>query len=132
MKFFKHRTGVTSFFCLSKPIIIMKLTIALILVLNFQVLATGYSQTKVTLSLKSVTFKKVLAEIEKKTSYRFVFSERKIPAEKSINISVEDQDALVVLDQLLDGTSFTYQRLQNDLIAIIPVGTSVNDVKVTG
>ena len=132
MKFFKHHSGVTGFFCLSKPIIIMKLTIALILVLNFQVLAAGYSQTKVTLSLKSATFKKVLAEIEKKTSYRFVFSERKIPAEKSINISVEDQDALVVLDQLLDGTSFTYQKLQNDLIAIIPVGTSVSDVKVTG
>lgn len=132
MKFFKHRAGVTSFFCLSKPIIIMKLTIALILVLNFQVLATGYSQTKVTLSLRSVTFKKVLAAIEKKTSYRFVFSERKIPAEKSININVEDQDALVVLDQLLDGTSFTYQKLQNDLIAIIPVGTSVSDVKITG
>ncbi|MBC8054768.1 MAG: SusC/RagA family TonB-linked outer membrane protein [Sphingobacteriaceae bacterium] len=110
----------------------MKLTIALILVLNFQVLANGYSQTKVTLNLKSVDFKKVISEIEKKTTYRFVFSERKIPKAKYVNVTADDQDALTVISQLLAGTTFTYQLLQNDLIAIVPQGVVISDINVTG
>ncbi|MEJ6979460.1 TonB-dependent receptor [Pedobacter sp. P351] len=110
----------------------MKLTFALIFILSFQVLATGYSQNKVTLSLKSADFKKVISEIEKRTAYRFVFSERRIPLSRDIDIDVANQDALSVIGQVLQGTAYTYQILQNDLIAIVPKGVVISDLTVNG
>jgi TonB-linked SusC/RagA family outer membrane protein len=117
----------------------MKLTIMLIFVFNFQLLASNvYSQGKVTLNLPSANFKQVISEIEKKTSYRFVFSERKIPAGKYTDLNVVNREVPGLIKQLLDGTSFTYQQLPNNLIAIVPVGVSdkdianLADVEVTG
>lgn len=132
MKIFKHLAGVEGFYCLKKPLIIMKLTLGLILVFNLQILANGYSQTRVSLNLKSADFKKVISEIERKTSYHFIFSERKIPVKQYTNINVADVDVLTLVGRLLDGTLFTYQKLPNNLIAIVPNGTVVRDVKVTG
>ena len=132
MKIFKHLAGVEGFYCLKKPLIIMKLTLALILVFNLQILANGYSQTRVSLNLKSADFKKVISEIEKKTSYHFIFSERKIPVKQYATINVADEDVLTLVGRLLDGTLFTYQKLPNNLVAIVPNGTVINDVKVTG
>lgn len=132
MKIFKHQVGVEGFYCLKKPLIIMKLTLALILVFNFQILAKGYSQTRISLNLRSADFKKVISEIEKKTSYHFIFSERKIPVKQYANINVADEEVLTLLGQLLEGTLFTYRKLPNNLIAIVPNGTVINDVKVNG
>lgn len=121
MKFFLHPLGVQNAYCLKKLFLIMKLTIVLLFVFNFQILANVYSQNKVSLNLSSADFKKVVSEIEKKTSYRFVFSERKIPTGKYTNLNVVDKDVLSLVDELLEGTSFTYQKLANNLIAIVPI-----------
>lgn len=94
MNFFEHRLGVTDSYCLKKVLRIMKLTFALILVLNLNVLANTYSQTKVSLDLKSADFKKVISEIEKKTVYRFVFGSKKIPVSKFRDIKINNEDAL--------------------------------------
>ncbi|MBG6233993.1 TonB-linked SusC/RagA family outer membrane protein [Pedobacter sp. CAN_A7] len=110
----------------------MRLTFALIILFSLQSWATGFSQTKVTLDLKSASFKKVIAELEKKTIYRFVFSERHIPENKFITMSVNNKEVLEVLGQVLEGTSFSFQRLQGNLIAIVPVGTLMKDITVTG
>ncbi|WP_205943016.1 SusC/RagA family TonB-linked outer membrane protein [Pedobacter frigidisoli] len=106
----------------------MKLAIMLIFVLNFQVLANVYSQGKVTLNLPSADFKRVISEIEKKTSYRFVFSERKIPSGIYTDLNVVDREVPSLIKQLLEGTSFTYQMLPNNLIAIVPTGTADQDL----
>lgn len=105
----------------------MKLTIVLLFVFNFQMLANVYSQGKVTLNLSSADFKEVVAAIEKKTSYRFVFSERKIPTGMYTNLNVVDKEVPTLINELLEGTSFTYQQLANNLIAIVPVNASVEE-----
>ena len=110
----------------------MKLTLALILILNLQALASAYSQTKVTLNLKSANIKEILSAIEKKSSYRFVFSERKISAATKLDISVEDQDVLKVLDQLLEDSPYTYSELSNKLLAIVPKGEMIQRIRVSG
>ncbi|MGZ3833464.1 MAG: SusC/RagA family TonB-linked outer membrane protein [Mucilaginibacter sp.] len=110
----------------------MKLTSILILFLNLQAIANVYSQTTVTLNLKSADFKKVLSTIERQSSYHFVYSERKIPGNKKISISAENEEVTAVLDQILANSGFTYSELQNHLVVITPVGEHVNAVVLKG
>ncbi|WP_245917096.1 TonB-dependent receptor [Mucilaginibacter yixingensis] len=110
----------------------MKLTIALIVLFNFQMFAKGYSQSKVTLNLTAVDFKKVVGEIEKRTVYRFLYSKNKIPTNKFANVNANNLEALSLVDELLVNTPYTYQKLENNLIVIIPKGETVADTKVTG
>jgi TonB-linked SusC/RagA family outer membrane protein len=110
----------------------MKLTIALILIFNLQLLAKGFSQSRVTLDLKSADFKRIVSQVEKKTSYRFVFSTKKIPTAIFKDIKVDNQEVSEFLDQLLNGTGYTYQLLNNNLIVIVSVGEFVKDIPITG
>jgi len=110
----------------------MKLAIALILFLSLQAATNAYSQTTVTINLKSADFKKALAAIERQTSYHFVYSERKIPFNKKIDINVDNEPVTRVLDQIFANSGFTYTELQNHLVVIFPVGDQVKAVKVKG
>ena len=110
----------------------MKLTIVLVLFLSLQAAANVYSQTTITLNLKSADFKKALTIIERQTSYHFVYSERKIPLNKKISIDVENGEVTKVLDQILANSGFTYTELQNHLVVIFPIGEQMNAVKVKG
>ena len=133
MKFFKHpKMGVTEKYWLLKSILIMKLTLLLVLFFSLNVVADGYSQTKVTLNLKSARFKTIISSIEKQSSYHFVYSESKIPGEKNISINVENTEVTTVLDQVLANSGFTYNELQNHLVVITPIGVHVNAAHVTG
>jgi TonB-linked SusC/RagA family outer membrane protein len=132
MKVFKHQDGVTGIYCLKKPLIFMKLTLALILLFNFQLLANSFGQNRITLSLKSAGFKQILVELEKNSSYRFTFSERKIPTKQYTNINVVGIDIFVFLERLLDQSEFTFQKLPNNLIAITAKDLVGVDIQVTG
>lgn len=132
MIFFTRYKCVRHSYCLKKALSIMKLTIALIVLFNLQMFAKGYSQTRITLNLKSADFKKVVREIEKKTTYRFLFSGDKIPGDRFINIDVDNKEALTLLDELLANTPYTYQKLDKNLIVIVSKGQIINNVHVTG
>lgn len=132
MSFFTHKKRGRQFFCPNNPLLIMKLTVLLILAFNLQMLAKGYSQSRITLNLKSADFKTVVSEIEKKTSYRILFSDNKIPTTKFTDIHAEDRDALDLISELLTGSDFTYQKLNNDLIAIVPKGLQITELVVSG
>lgn len=81
--------------------------------------AHAYAQTKVTLKFKSADFEKVINAIQKQTAYHFVFSEHKLP-KKRINIQAQDEEALKVLDGLLEHTGYGYTLLPNNLVVIRP------------
>ncbi|MEO6705444.1 MAG: TonB-dependent receptor [Ginsengibacter sp.] len=109
----------------------MKLTCILILISCLQVSANGYSQT-VTLNLKSVDLRKALTVIEKSTSYRFLYSERKLDDNKKVNINVTNAGISVVMEQLLAGTHLTYKELGNSLIVITREDEIVQNIMVSG
>lgn len=132
MKIFKYLIGITNTYWL-KLLLTMKLTFAFILLLNFQALATNvYSQTKVTLKLKSANFKKILSAIEQQSSYHFVFSERKIPINQKMDINVQDEEVVKVLNRLLQNSGFTYNELENHLVVIASEGETVKALTITG
>ncbi|EDM34834.1 putative outer membrane protein [Pedobacter sp. BAL39] len=75
------------------------------------------AQTRVSLHLRGVGFERVIDEIKKQTSYRFVYNQEKLPS-RPINISVNDEEVLTVLKRVLSGTGYRYTLLSNELIAI--------------
>ena len=131
MTFFKHPEGVFIKQWLTRCLLIMKLTFILILVSCLHVSANSYSQT-ITLNLKSVELKKALQEIEKSTSYRFLYSERKISKNDKVNINVTNAVISMVMDRLLLGTGLTYKELENNLIVITQENDVVQDIIVKG
>jgi TonB-linked SusC/RagA family outer membrane protein len=132
MKIFIHSKSGPDNYWLLKSLIIMKLTFIIILLLNLQAVAGVFGQTRVTLNYKSTDFKKVLSAIEAQSSYHFVYSERKIPTDKKVDIDVQNTDVLQALNQILANTGFTFNELPNHLIVIVPVGKQVTALGVTG
>jgi multidrug efflux pump subunit AcrA (membrane-fusion protein) len=110
----------------------MKIRFTLILFFNLLAILTVYSQTRVTINLRSADFKKVISTIEHQSIYHFVYSERKIPALNKVDINVDNEDVKTVLDKILANSGFAYTELANHLIVIAPVDEIVNVVKVTG
>jgi TonB-linked SusC/RagA family outer membrane protein len=133
MKFFKHpKIGVTGKYWLLKSILIMKLTLILLLFFNLHVVADVYSQTTVTLNLKSADFKKIISSIEKQSIYHFVYSERKIPVIRKMDINVQNEEVSKLLDELMANSGFKYSELANHLIVITKAENEITASRVTG
>ncbi|MCX6317828.1 MAG: TonB-dependent receptor [Bacteroidetes bacterium] len=115
---------------------IMKLTIALLLIACLQVSAKGWSQDKITLNMNETELKKVLFAIEKKSDYRFLFTEDIIKGKPRISVNVVNATLQEVLDKILANTGVTYKVLGSNLV-VIKEGTdaaaiTTQDVKITG
>jgi TonB-dependent starch-binding outer membrane protein SusC len=114
---------------------IMKLTFAFVLFCCLHVSAGVVSQTKVTLKLDKVELKKALAAIEKKSSYRFLYNEALVRTDLKITLNANDEEVTSVLDKIFNGTTLTYQVLENYLVVLKQAGISaapVPDIRITG
>lgn len=110
----------------------MKLVFTILFILLQVSAFTSYCQTTVTLKLKKTNFKKILSEIESKSSYRFVFSERKIPSKQKIDVLANNEDVLKLLDRLLQNTSYSYTEFDNHLIVISLKGKMIPAEQIRG
>jgi TonB-linked SusC/RagA family outer membrane protein len=116
---------------------IMRLMIACLLVACLHVSATGHSQEKITLNLKSVELRKALIAIEKKTDYRFLFNEKLVAHRPKVDVNVVETPVIQVLNQLLENTGITYKVLGNKLVVLKATSeeaslADLQDVRVTG
>ena len=96
----------------------IKLTTILLLISFLQVNAAGYGQVKINLQLKETSIQKILKEVEKQTSYRFVYHTATLPQNKKVDISARNADLEEVLNQALSGTSLAYQLKEDNLVVI--------------
>jgi len=98
----------------------MKLVFAIIFITSLHVSARGFSQdNNVTLNMQQVAVSKVFKVIEKKTRYKFVYSNDFFPAENKININVKNIPVAEVLSQVLNKTGFTFKIIDDNTIVII-------------
>jgi TonB-linked SusC/RagA family outer membrane protein len=133
MKFFKHpKMGVMEKYWLFKSLLIMKLTTILIILFNLNVVANVYSQTTVTINLKSADFKKVISTIQKQSVYHFVYSESNPPSIKKVDINVQNAEVPKVIGDLLVNSGFKFSELANHLIVISASSEAVVINKFTG
>ncbi|MFT3904200.1 MAG: SusC/RagA family TonB-linked outer membrane protein [Niabella sp.] len=97
----------------------MKLCIALMLITASQVAAgTGYGQEVISLKVEDARLSTVLKTIQKKTDYRFVFSNKIVDDFGSVNIKVVNMPVLDLLPRVLEGTGLDFQKMNNNLIII--------------
>ena len=118
---------------LTKFLLIMKLTALLILVASTQISAKVFSQdAKISLHLKDANLSKLFSAIEKKTDFRFVYSNNILPPDKRVSIDVTNTPLSTVLMTALLNTSLTYSSLENKLIIISQKNSVVQFRKITG
>lgn len=104
---------------LLKKLLFMKLCLALLLATASQVAAhTGYSQGSVSLQLENARLSTILKTIQKKTDYRFVFSNKLVDETGMVNIKVQNTPVLFLLPRILNGTGLEYQQMSDNLIVI--------------
>src|SRR3954470_13138378 len=97
---------------------IMKLTATLILFACLQVSARTYSQDRITLNLQSTEIKKVLAAIEKKSNYRFLYNDALLAGKPKVDVNVTNEDVITVLNDLLANSGIGYKVLENKLVVL--------------
>jgi hypothetical protein len=131
MKFFGAAQKKTSF---TKLMRVMKLTIILLFFFVFNASASGFGQQKITLKNTNADIATILTQIEKQTNYRFLYNNNLPELKKQVSLDVENTDLKDVLDEVLKGTTLSYQFMENNLVVIKDMSSQLNDVKavVTG
>jgi TonB-dependent starch-binding outer membrane protein SusC len=127
-----YRTTNVRLQCFLKILMISKCILILVLVGSLQAFSKGYSQNRISISLKNVSLKKALKEIERKTDYRFVYNDDLLSAIPETSVDVNDGSLNDAMDKLLTNTQLTYRVTDNNLVVIIPKGVVVADVIITG
>jgi TonB-linked SusC/RagA family outer membrane protein len=116
---------------------IMRLMAALLFVASLHVAAAGHTQENVTLNLKSVELRKALINIEKKSSYRFLFNEALLANKPRVDVQVVDMPVTSVLDQIFRNTGIAYKIMSTKLVVLTDTKEEANleqlqDIRVTG
>ncbi|WP_240768504.1 TonB-dependent receptor [Olivibacter sp. XZL3] len=96
----------------------MKLTIILLLLFQFQAFSEMKAQSKVSLKLKSASIADLLAELETKTDFRFVFNQNAVFAKNDVNVTAEQESVVKILDRVLAKKGISYTLLEDNLIVI--------------
>ncbi|MEX6688807.1 SusC/RagA family TonB-linked outer membrane protein [Danxiaibacter flavus] len=115
-----------------KVLMIMKMTAFIILLTALQVSAKTYSQQKVTVDLNQVKLEDALKEVEKKSNYRFVFSNLLLPEDVKVTVDAKDQNIEEVLNKLLQNTGLTYTVMGNNLIVLKALNSYYTTIEVSG
>jgi len=115
---------------------IMKLTVAMLLFACLQVAAKGHGQDRITLKMNDTEIRKVLFAIEKRSEYRFLFSEEAVKGKPKVNVDVTDATLPEVLDRVLANTGIGYKVLGTNLV-VLKEGVSSdaivsNEIRITG
>ena len=103
---------------LKKLIMELKISLLLIILSVTTALAEpGYSQlAKVSLDMQDKSLEQVMDEIEKQSEFYFIFNQKQIDVERSVDIKVENKLITDVLPQLFSGTDVHYLLLDRKIL----------------
>ena len=111
----------------------MRLTLGLLLFVSLHVYAEGFGQTKISLKLENAELKQVLQQIEKKTSFRFLYNQEVLKNAGKVSINANDATLPDVMVQILKGTNIQYKLFSNDLVVLNSENAEMPaDIKVSG
>jgi TonB-linked SusC/RagA family outer membrane protein len=110
----------------------MKLTALLLLIACMQVSARGYSQDKMSVSLKDVKLKYAITYIQHNSKYRFIYSDDLFPETAKVSVEAKDATIQQVLDLLFRSTSLVYRVMNDNLIVIASQSDNMRAFTVKG
>ncbi len=102
---------------------IMKITAIILLTACLSASANGDAQ-RLNLSLKNAPLEKVFSEIEKQTTYNFVYSDRMMLNTRKVTVEVTNAELSQVLDICFKDQPYTYV-FSNKFIVVKPVSSPV-------
>ncbi len=94
----------------------LQLTVALVLLLIFQVGARSLAQPYLTLSKKNITLKEVFSEIKKQTDFTVFYSTNRVDDEHLINANFHGIDLKQAMKEILSGLPLTYVIKENTIV----------------
>jgi len=108
-----HRYAV-----LKKGLIIMKITLLLILVSTFNLLAIDtYSQTaRVSLNLNQISLKQALKEIERSSEFYFLYDNELVDVERKVDIKADNEQINTILDRLFANQDTKYAVYDRQIV----------------
>ncbi|MBS1757884.1 MAG: TonB-dependent receptor [Bacteroidetes bacterium] len=109
-----------------KMLLLMKITIALILITALQVTARDGNAQTVTLQVKQVEIPKVFKAIEHQSPYRFLYNYDLAALQKKIDVNVKDMPFTTFLNNVLAGTGLSYKMMNSKLVVIVSGGEEKN------
>lgn len=116
-----------------KLLLIMKLAIFTILFSSLQAVAfNGSAQQRIDLDLKDISITSVIQKIEAKYDYRFVYSNALGLDKEKVTVFAKGATIDYVMEQLLQKTSYSYNKINKGLVVIIGKGNINAVLPVTG
>ena len=115
-----------------KLLLLMKFTIALLLLTTWQVSAKSFSQERITLKLQSTELRTALRQIEKKSVFRFLYNDQVVSAHKKVDINADNALVTDILDGILSESQLTYKVLENNLVVITQKDFVLQETRVSG
>ncbi|MCK9410672.1 MAG: TonB-dependent receptor [Prolixibacteraceae bacterium] len=96
----------------------MKITLLLILISSFNLLATDtYSQTaKVSLRLNQISLKQALKEIERSSEFYFLYNNELIDVERKVDIQSDNEQINTILDRLFNDQEIKYAVYDRQIV----------------
>lgn len=102
-----------------KILIMFKFILFLVLISSTQLFSKGFGQTSFDLKMNHANLKKVFKEIEKNSSFHFLYNDDVLlENEKIISFSIKDGSIGPVLEQVLSSTKLTYKLSSNNTVII--------------
>ncbi len=115
-----------------KTLLLMKLTIAFMLITCLQVSAKSYSQERISVNFSQTRLKKALKEIEQQSSYRFVYSSDKISGNVTVDFKGENVRVVEILGSILSANELKFKELPNRIIVITASNSEDQNKTITG
>lgn len=103
---------------LKKVLRAMKLTLFLILVTTFNLLAKGtYSQSeRISIAFNQTSVLNVLKNIEQSSEFYFLYNNNLIDVNRNVSINAKEQKISEILDELFQGTEVVYQVIDKQIV----------------
>lgn len=126
MKKLKSKTKSTKRSKLRNYSFVLKATVLMLLMNYINITtASNYAQNaKLSLSLKDVSIKQALKEIEKQSDFYFMYNDTKVDVSKKISIEAEGYSIYDLLDKILDNSGIVYEVVDKQIV-LNPENTKV-------
>ncbi|MFV0591013.1 MAG: TonB-dependent receptor [Draconibacterium sp.] len=103
----------------NKLVLIMKLTWLLIVIFNFSVSASVWSQTtKMDVKVENSTLRDLFTQIEEQSQYRFFYNNDDVDVSQKVSVVVENKTIGDVLTQAFSNLPYAFTEVNNKLILI--------------
>ena len=105
---------------LRKIIITMKLSVFIVILSAFQLIAgSGIAQQqKLSLDFQGAKVIDVLSHIEKESDYAFLYNVDLVDIERSVSLTMDNAPILKILGELFDGSGVQYRIMENQVVIL--------------